>query len=371
MLRVLTVKYDPSRPILVQNDFTLLVECRHPQFELVRSKLALFADLVKSPEFIHTYRITPMSLWNAATLCLEEHGIIRFLEDYSKNELPQRLRTYIRQSMKRYGLLQLTRDGGRLLLVSEDARLMKQIMDVTALKRCVKAAVDSHTAEVVPSSREILKRQLLQLGYPVRDIAGYDQGEALPIGLRDVSEKGAAFGLRPYQQEAADQFCRYGSGVVVLPCGAGKTVVGIAAMSKLQCATLILTTNATSANQWKREILDKTNAGEETVGEYNGLHKEVRPITIATYQILTHRGNRSGEFPHMRLFNERDWGLIIYDEVHLLPAPVFRMTAGIQGARRLGLTATLVREDGREEEVYSLIGPKRYEMSWKELESQG
>ncbi len=221
-----------------------------------------------------------------------------------------------------------------------------------------------------------MKQELVKLGFPVEDLAGYSRGESLPIQLRSDAAGTGAFALRDYQRSAVDSFYREGSmqggsGVLVLPCGAGKTVIGIAAMGKLSCATLILTTNSTSVKQWKREILDKTDLTEDMVGEYTGLQKEVRPVTIATYQILTYRKSKNESFVHMDLFNKRDWGLIVYDEVHLLPAPVFRVTADIQATRRLGLTATLIREDGREEDVFSLVGPKRYEMPWKTLESQG
>ncbi|MCB0889910.1 MAG: DEAD/DEAH box helicase family protein, partial [Nocardioidaceae bacterium] len=209
-----------------------------------------------------------------------------------------------------------------------------------------------------------LKQALLKLGWPAEDLAGYVDGEQHPISLREDGWE-----LRDYQRQAADSFWHGGSGVVVLPCGAGKTIVGAAAMDRADATTLILVTNTVSARQWKDELLRRTTLTEDEIGEYSGAVKEIRPVTIATYQVLTLK--RKGVFPHLDLLDARDWGLIIYDEVHLLPAPIFRMTADLQARRRLGLTATLVREDGREGDVFSLIGPKRFDAPWKDIETQG
>jgi DNA excision repair protein ERCC-3 len=367
---------DPTRPLIVQNDYTVLLEADHPEFAVVRASLARFADLIKSPEHIHTYRMTPLSLWNAASLGIAMEEIVALLESQAKFGLPAAVRSGIRKYVSRYGMLRLENAGSELHLVSDDTVILKELTAYESLQAYLKNLRGERAIAISQANRGLLKQELIKLGFPVQDVAGYHQGEYLQITMREVSTEGKRFHLRDYQKSAVDAFYQTGSkqggsGIVVLPCGAGKTVVGIAAMARLHCATLILTTNITSVRQWKREILEKTALSEEQIGEYNGTHKEVRPVTIATYQILTHRKTKDDLFSHMHLFNERDWGLIIYDEVHLLPAPVFRVTAAIQATRRLGLTATLIREDGREEDVFSLIGPKRYEMAWKQLEGQG
>ncbi|MCZ8511402.1 DEAD/DEAH box helicase [Paenibacillus filicis] len=368
--------YHKDRPLVVQNDYCVLLEVRHPSFEEVRAGLSRFADLVKTPENIHTYRMTSLSLWNAAAAGLTAEEITDFLERWSKFGLPGGLRSDIIRFVERYGLIRMERLGEDLLLISDDVEAIKEMVSYKSLRSYGLCQVDSRTLRFSPQYRGLLKQELIKLGYPVEDLAGYSKGEELSIRLRGKAEDRGAFELRDYQRSAVDSFYREGthqggSGVIVLPCGAGKTVIGIAAMGKLGCATLILTSNSTSVRQWKREILDKTEITEEMVGEYTGSGKEVRPITIATYQMLTYRKTKDGPFIHMDLFNKRDWGLIVYDEVHLLPAPVFRVTADIQATRRLGLTATLVREDGREEDVFSLVGPKRYDLPWKELEGRG
>jgi DNA excision repair protein ERCC-3 len=360
------VTIDSTRPLIVQSDFTLLLEAHHPEFEQVRSVLSRFAELIKSPEPLHIYRITPLSLWNAAYAGMRIEEINSFLESNAKFGLPFAVQSGIRKYMKRYGLLRLHKVGEEILLVSEDTVVLKELIELETIRGYLGQTRGERAVSVPLAYRGLLKQELMKLGFPVEDRAGYRPGEHLAID--------PLFKLRDYQAEAVDAFDlgeEGGSGVVVLPCGSGKTIVGIAAMVKLQCATLILTTNVTSIRQWKREILEKTSLTEESVGEYNGKHKQVSPVTIATYQILTHRGAKGGAFTHMHLFGERDWGLLIYDEVHLLPAPVFRMTAEIQATRRLGLTATLIREDGHEEDVFSLIGPKRFEIPWKDLEGQG
>lgn len=370
------MNYDSTRPLVVQKDMTVLLEARHAEYEEAREKLARFAELVKSPELLHTYRMTPLSLWNAAAFGLTSDGIIRILEQYAKFPLPAGVAADIRRYVGRYGLLRLERLGDELLLVSDDTVVLKTIFDYASLQRHIVEARGPRAFQVRRESRGELKQELIKLGYPVSDIAGYHPGEPLRIELKQILSDGRRFALRDYQEAAVEAFYSGGSrlggsGVLVLPCGAGKTVIGIAAMARLGCATLVLTSNVTSVRQWQREILDKTELTAEQVGEYTGEAKQVKPVTIATYQILTYRKGKEDPFTHIELFNRRDWGLIVYDEVHLLPAPVFRVTADIQATRRLGLTATLVREDGREEDVFSLIGPKRYELPWKQLERSG
>jgi DNA excision repair protein ERCC-3 len=373
-----------GNPIIVQSDKTVLLEVDNPQYEAARDQLARFAELEKSPEYIHTYRITPLSLWNAAAAGLNAEVIITALNLYSKYPLPNNVRVDIADYVSRYGRVKLIREGANLFLVSDDALLMAELVRHKRLKPYVLELVGPTRLRVDARRRGHIKQALVWIGYPAEDLAGYVQGAALPISLRQTTLGGQAFALRPYQQDAAGAFyaggsLHGGSGVVVLPCGAGKTMVGIAAMERLQCATLILTTNTVAARQWINELLDKTSLGEGLIGEYSGLQKQVRPVTISTYQMMTYRSRdkkqgtkaEEGEYPHFALFSKQNWGLIIYDEVHLLPAPVFRITAEIQARRRLGLTATLVREDGRESDVFSLIGPKKYDAPWKDLEHQG
>ncbi|MFD0697186.1 DNA repair helicase XPB [Paenibacillus sp. GCM10027628] len=372
------MNWDPARPLIVQSDLSVLLETHHMEFDSVRNTLSRFADLIKSPEHLHTYRITPLSLWNATAAGMRVDEMTAFLQKHAKFDVPTGVISSIRKYSKRYGLLRLENVGRELYLVSDDTVVLKEISAYDSICSYLQDARGERAIAISPVYRGLIKQELTKLGYPVEDMAAYRKGEYVRIPLLDnEADVEMPFQLRDYQKHAVDAFQRIGdgrgvgSGVLVLPCGAGKTIVGIAAMARCSCATLILTSNVTSVRQWKREILEKTGLTEEQVGEYNGVCKEVRPITIATYQILTHRGKKEDEFSHLRLFSEREWGLIIYDEVHLLPAPVFRATAEIQATRRLGLTATLVREDGREDDVFSLVGPKRYEMAWKELESKG
>lgn len=365
------MSYRPDLPMIVQSDRTILLETQHPQFAEARQAISGFCELLKSPEYIHTYRMTPLSLWNAAASGMEPHEVIGILGTYSKYGVPPTIVKEIEDTMRKYGLIRLERRGDDLVLHSDDPLILQELAGYKSI-----AALLEDGYVLKSYARGLIKQELIRLGLPVQDLAGYSQGESCPVNLRSTSAAGKPFSLRPYQQEAVDAFYRDGSalggsGVLVLPCGAGKTVIGIGAISQLQTATLILTTNTTSVRQWIAELLDKTDLDPELVGEYTGDHKEVKPITVATYQILTYRPTSSDEFPHMKLFSERDWGLIIYDEVHLLPAPVFRVTSGIQATRRLGLTATLVREDGREEDVFTLIGPKKYEVPWKAMEDAG
>ena len=368
---------ESNRPIVVQNDFTVLLENDHPEVEQIRYTLGRFAELVKSPVHLHTYRITAISLWQAASSGMETEEILALLTDFGKFSLPASVREYILRMMSRYGSLRLEQGEPYLRLTAKDWQLIQEVTQIAMIKAYFCGRIDALTIAVDPVHRGDIKRELLRAGYPVIDLVGYQEGEFLPIRTREInSDHMPRFRLRDYQLEAVDQFYQKGSnhggsGVIVLPCGSGKTLVGIAAMERLNCATLILTSNVTSVRQWKRELLDRTDVDATWIGEYTGSSKEVRPITIATYQILTYRKNKDGPLIHMGLFNERNWGLIIYDEVHLLPAPVFRMTATIQATRRLGLTATLIREDGHEEDVFSLIGPKKYEQRWKTLEHSG
>ncbi|MGG6310059.1 DNA repair helicase XPB [Paenibacillus macerans] len=367
---------------IVQRDLTLLLEKEHPGFETARERVSSIAELVKSPAFYHTYRITPLTLWNAAAGGMDAETILDRLRSVARYGLPSGVAEDIRKWVGRYGQLQLhplpdEPDKLELESASLDPLLLKRLAEQVSLPGGKLEAAGERRLRLPARCRGILKQELARLGYPVLDEAGYHSGRALAFGLRDAlaDGDGRAFGLRPYQQEAVESFAGRrgdgGSGVVVLPCGAGKTVVGLAAMQRFQCETLILTSNVTSVRQWLSEIAAKTTLPEEAIGEYSGEKKQVKPVTVSTYQILTHRSRKEEGFKHMSLFNERDWGLIIYDEVHLLPAPIFRATADIQATRRLGLTATLVREDGCERDVFSLIGPKRYDVPWRNLEESG
>jgi len=371
------MSYNPANPLIVQGDKSILLEVNNPLYEDARDALARFAELEKSPEHIHTYRITPLSLWNAASAGYTAEFIVGALERLGKYDLPDNVRIDIADYVSRYGRVKLIDDAGRLVLVSDDPSLLLEIERHRHLSPFLRGRSIGGGLVVDNARRGHVKQALLQFGYPAEDLAGYVPGATLEIALRSASmADDSPFDLRGYQREAVDIFhaagsARGGSGVIVMPCGSGKTVVGLGALAELQCQTLILTPSIVAARQWIREIADKTTVPVEMIGEYSGEIKQIRPITVTTYQVLTYRPNRQKEFPHFKLFNERDWGLIIYDEVHLLPAPVFRATAEIQARRRLGLTATLVREDRRETDVFSLIGPKRYDVPWKDLEKQG
>ncbi|MDF2924515.1 MAG: helicase [Paenibacillaceae bacterium] len=364
-------------PLLIQKDLSVWLAANHPEADSAKEMLAQFAELAKSPGHLHLYRITPLSLWNAASSGLEPEQICRFLHSSSKLGLPQTVRAEIRSTMGRYGLFRLESDGtGCLLLQASEEEALARVAASPSVSRLLVKQRSALAWEVNGTDRGRLKQELVRLGYPVEDLAGFLPGEPLLFSLREKSGSGARFVLRGYQQQAVHAFTRQGnacggSGVLVLPCGAGKTVVGIAIMEQYGAETLIVTPNSTAASQWRRELLDKTDLQEEQIGEYSGARKEVRPVTIATYQVLTHRTGAESALVHMELFAKRNWGLIIYDEVHLLPAPVFRMTAELAARRRLGLTATLIREDGNEADVFSLVGPKRFEAPWKRLEEEG
>ena len=368
---------DLQNPLIVQGDHTVLVEVDNPRYPEARDALARFAELVKSPEHIHTYRVTPLSIWNACAVGETAETIAGTLRRLSKYPLPRHIEASVRDFAARYGCLKLNRrDADSLGLVARDLPLAEELAHQKTLAPLLRARLTSFEFEVATADRGRLKQALIKLGFPTEDLAGYLAGEEFPLALRPVTRSGRPFAPRHYQREAAEIFHaggaeRGGSGVIVLPCGAGKTIVGMACLALVRASTLILTTNVTAARQWKSELLDKTTLDEDDIGEYSGNRKEVRPVTIATYQILTHRPSKESEFTHFTLFDERNWGLIIYDEVHLLPAPVFQITASLQARRRLGLTATLVREDGLENEVFALIGPKKYDVPWKEMEKQG
>ena len=365
-----------ENPVIVQSDKTILLETHSPKFEEARDALSGFAELVKSPEHIHTYRVTPLSLWNAAALGWKPDEVKRQLLALSKYEVPGNVLADVDDYMSRYGRLKLVPDGEHLAITSDDPIILTEICMHRLVAPFLLGPVENGRVQVKITERGFVKHALIQVGYPVEDLAGYEPGTPLEVDMVSTTLRGTAFGLRPYQIESVDAFYaggseRGGSGVVSLPCGAGKTVVGIGAMSKVKAQTLILTTNVTALRQWRDEILDKTNLSPDQVGEYSGDRKEIKPVTITTYQILTHRKKKTDPFTHFHVFNENNWGLILYDEVHLLPAPVFRAVANLQSRRRLGLTATLVREDGKEDEVFSLIGPKKYDVPWRVLEKQG
>ncbi|MEU4448087.1 DNA repair helicase XPB [Actinosynnema sp. NPDC050801] len=352
-------------PLIVQSDKTLLLEVEHPLSDDARTAIAPFAELERAPEHVHTYRITPLALWNARAAGHDAEQVVDALVRFSRYPVPQPLLVDVVDTMGRFGRLQLANHPVHgLVLNSLDRAVLEEVLRHKKIKPMMGARIDDDTVVVHPSERGRLKQMLLKIGWPAEDLAGYVDGEAHPI---DLVEDG--WQLRDYQRLAARAFWAGGSGVVVLPCGAGKTLVGAAAMAEAGATTLILVTNTVAGRQWKRELVARTTLTEDEIGEYSGERKEIRPVTIATYQVITRKSK--GEYKHLELFDSRDWGLIVYDEVHLLPAPVFRMTADLQSRRRLGLTATLVREDGQEGDVFSLIGPKRYDVPWRDIEAQG
>lgn len=368
-------------PLIIQSDASLLADVHDPGFEEARAELSAFAELEKSPEHMHTYRLTPLSLWNAASAGMDAAGILTVLDLYGRFPVPDNVRFFVEDTISRFGKIRLldTDDDRRLFLDVPDQAVRQELLTNKRVSRYLTPHdIDDLSGFLVELyDRGTIKQELIEIGYPVKDEAPLVDGDPLAMGLLERTANGqAAFTVRDYQDEAARSF--YGTGrpgtgygTVVLPCGAGKTIVGMKVMEIVGANTLILTTNVAAVHQWVDELLDKTSLNAEDIGEYSGDRKVIRPVTVATYQILVWRKDREEEFPHFRLFTERKWGLIIYDEVHLLPAPVFRVTAEIQAVRRLGLTATLVREDGRESDVFSLVGPKRYDVPWKELEQRG
>lgn len=370
------MQYNPANPLIVQGDRTLLLEVDGPRYSEARDAIAPFAELEKSPEHIHTYRLTPLSLWNAAAAGMTADEMVDSLERYSKFPIPLNLPIDLRELVSRYGRLRIRRIDGSLALAGDDPTLLDELGRHRKIREYLGKRLDPKTFAIDEKHRGVLKQGLIGVGYPAEDLAGYTEGAGLVVSLRTETLAGRPFEIRDYQRMSYEAFhangdARGGSGVIVLPCGAGKTIVGLATMAALGKKTLILTTSTTAVEQWRREILDKTTLEPEQVALYTGESKGIAPVTLATYQIVTYRPDREGEFPHFKIFDEQDWGLIIYDEVHLLPAPVFRVTAEIQARRRLGLTATLVREDGREQDVFSLIGPKKYDVPWRVLEQKG
>ncbi len=372
--------FEPQNPLIVQGDGSLLLEVDNARYEEAREFLARFAELERSPQHIHTYRITALSLWNAAGAGLGAEEIASGLRDLSKYDVPSKVLADIDEKVTRFGKVVLLppedESPDMLLLQVSEERVARKIATNKAAYRLCAGAIQEGLFRVPLAHRGTLKQALLKMGYPVEDRAGFVQGDSLNLSLRSQTRAGQTFGLRRYQREAVSAWHKNGDvggghGVIVLPCGAGKTIVGLASMVATGCETLILATGTASVRQWIHELLERTSLSENQVGEFSGARKEIKPVTVTTYQILTHRRSTEHEFTHMGLFSAANWGLIIYDEVHLLPAPVFRVTADIQARRRLGLTATLVREDGREADVFSLIGPKRFDVPWRELERKG
>ncbi|OWV22560.1 helicase [Fibrobacter sp. UWB2] len=386
---------NPNGAIIVQSNLEIMVEVDNPNYTTARDAIAPFTELVKSPEHLHTYKISHLSLWNAAATGLRAPEVLERLESQSRYPIPPTVVTEIEDYMARYGLLRLKKEDGRLMMESDDKLMFLEICKLRDVEPFIIEHIDDTHVVVDPERRGHLKMVLTNAGFPVEDLAGYTVGDPLPIQLRETTVSGKPFKLRDYQKDAAQVFYasgseKGGSGVIVLPCGSGKTVIGLATMALVQTKTLILTPNISSSRQWIREICDKTNLTLDQVKEYSGEVKEIGPVTVATYQILTQRKrakkgdeNKEGKEPEMTeeevkkelanfpLFSQEKWGLMIYDEVHLLPAPVFRLSTEMQATRRLGLTATLVREDHKETEVFSLIGPKKFDIPWRILEAQG
>ena len=370
------MRYVPENPLIVQSDHTLMLETMGPHFRAARDALVRFAELVKSPDYVHTYRVTPLSLWNAASAGMTVEEVLDLLEKWAKYDVPPNVPVSIRQTMGRWGRLKLFADPRGLRLEADDPVLMTEVCSLKPLQTLLGKRVDENSVLVDPANRGELKQVLAHAGHPVEDLAGYRDGAALNVEMLAETKSGAPWGLREYQRDAVDAFfgdsvAQGGNGVVVLPCGAGKTMIGIAAMARLGMKTLVLCTNVTALRQWKAEVLERTSLTEDDVSEYSGELKDIRSVTFSTYQMLTFRKSKNGEFVHFGIFDRENWGLVIYDEVHLLPAPIFRAVAHLQARRRLGLTATLVREDGKETDVFALIGPKRFDVPWKDLEHQG
>ncbi|HEX7510241.1 MAG TPA: DNA repair helicase XPB [Chitinivibrionales bacterium] len=363
-------------PLIIQSNNTLLLEVNNPLFAEARDAITVFAHLEKSPEHMHTYSITPLSLWNAAALGISAKQVTSRLEQYTRYALPGNVIDTITEHMGRFGKLVLETENGALILRCSDAAMLEGLTRQPKISVLIGAPIDRFRVSLPPENRGLIKQALITAGFPVHDIAGYVDGEPMAMRLQTRLGDGTIFTVREYQKQASESYVGNaqmpgGSGVVVLPCGAGKTIVGIYAMNLLQRRTLILATNVTAVHQWKREILDKTDIPADMIGQYSSECKEIKPVTIATYQILTYRKKKTDPFLHYGIFNAENWGLIIYDEVHLLPAPVFKFTANLQARRRLGLTATLIREDGLENDVFTLIGPKKFDVPWKDLERQG
>ncbi|MEM9219671.1 MAG: DNA repair helicase XPB [Cyanobacteria bacterium P01_F01_bin.150] len=378
------MSYSPDNALIIQSDRTILLDVHAPKAEDAQAAIAPFAELIKSPEHIHTYRLSSLSIWNARAAGMPVADMVAALQDHAKYPMPESVAQELDALGQRYGLTTI-KPGGVDTAANFEADLVLDVTDDALAEFLLRQEdvgpllgerLSPTQFAIALGDRGLLKQALLVAGYPAEDLAGYLEGDTLAVKLRTTTDAGQPFQLRSYQKTAADLFyqsgqSKGGSGVIVLPCGAGKTMVGMAAMAAVQQKTLILTSSLTSVRQWQRELLDKTSLMEDEIAEYIGQHKTTGPVTLATYQILTYRASQDQEFLHLGLFDQQSWGLIIYDEVHLLPAPVFRITAQLQARRRLGLTATLIREDGREGDVFTLIGPKRYDVPWRELEDQG
>jgi DNA excision repair protein ERCC-3 len=365
----------PENALVVQSDCSVLLELHSPRAEEAREAIAPFAELVKSPEHVHTYRLTPLSIWNARAAGLAADEMVAALHEHSRYPVPENVDQTVLDLAGRFGRVVITREDGMLRCTCGDEVIAELLSHDRKAGEYLSDRIDDTSFLVDPGYRGVLKQALVSAGYPAEDLAGYVSGDALAMSLCDRTASGTPFHVRKYQRQAAESFyasgsARGGSGVIVLPCGAGKTIVGLAAMEIVGQTTLVLTTSLTSVKQWRREICDKTSLRPDEIAEYTGEQKSTGPVTLTTYQILTWRSDRESEFPHLELFRARSWGLIVYDEVHLLPAPVFRATAELQARRRLGLTATLVREDNREGDVFALIGPKRFDVPWRDLERQ-
>ena len=368
-----------EKPLIIQSDRTLLLETGGPRYEEARDLLARFAELVKSPDRIHTYRVTPLSLWNAAATGMTADQALAGLLSLSRYEVPQNVESDIREYIGRYGRMRLVKEiDGTIVLEADDDVLITEALHARGMDRYVIGRLDRRRLAIKPEHRGDVKHALIKIGRPVEDLAGYVRGTELDVSLvmQGANGSGVSWAMRDYQADAVAAYYasgteKGGSGVIVLPCGAGKTIVGIGALAAVGSHTLVLTANVTAVHQWRDEILARTSLRADQVGEYTGESKEIRPVTIGTYQMLTHKKLKGGSMDNLPLFDQQDWGLIVYDEVHLLPAPVFRATASLQARRRLGLTATLIREDGAEEDVFALIGPKKYDVPWKVLEGKG
>ncbi len=367
-----------KNPLIIQSDQTIFLEVHHPDYELTRDKLSSFAELIKSPEHIHTYSISQISLWNASSAGITKEDIYDFLKKKSKYEIPDNVFYFIDKTLSKFGKAELYKsdDENYLYLKISDPDIIEELKHHNNIWKLFVKQKDFNTFLLNYINRGTIKQLFIDIGYPINDYVGFSEGEAFPIELRKNTLMGIPFELREYQKEASNIFYSNnsklgGHGVVVLPCGSGKTMVGMSIMEKIQMSTLILTANVAACHQWINELIDKSYVDSKDIGEFSGEKKEIKPITVATYQIVIYRKRKGDDYPHFSLFRKKNWGLIIYDEVHLLPAPVFRATAEIQSKRRLGLTATLIREDGKEKDVFSLIGPKRYDAPWKELENKG
>lgn len=389
-----------ENPLIVQSDRSILLDVHAPRADECRHALVPFAELEKSPEHFHTYKLTPLSLWNAAGAGFKPEDAIKVLNEYSKYDIPQSVEVWIKETSERFGKLRLVegysidvpkkfdKDGNPseelikedyLFLITDIQNVYREINASRVGKKYLTPFENEqykYCFSLPLTLRGTIKQELLQMGWPIKDDVPMNDGEPYDIELKTTTSSGKPFAIRQYQKEAAESIvgnkgAGTGFGTIVLPCGAGKTIVGMTTMSLLKTNTLIITTNISAVHQWIDELLDKTNINPDDIAEYTGESKTIKPITVATYQILTWRPEKDGPYPHFSLFKERNWGLIVYDEVHMLPAPVFRVVAEIQAVRRIGLTATLVREDGCEGHVFSLVGPKRYDVPWKDLEHSG